>query len=133
MLSNRIEDLVAQYLKRKVGLAQFAVRFASLYFQARKDRSESSANTLCNAIVLPYAELSRGDRSEQSFREELTQIARPFAQEMAQVIYIDSYSLADPYAVTKPQDVDLGPGPIRKPPLEAIGRVVDVQLIYGHG
>jgi hypothetical protein len=80
MQEEQIRNLVARYLDNQIDRAVFSQQFAGLYFQVRNNRNPSpGARRLCNAIVLPLAELSRGHRSEHSFREELANATRPFA------------------------------------------------------
>jgi hypothetical protein len=124
MLEKQIRDLLERYLDHEVDRATFAQVFAGLYFQARNDRNLSQdVRQLCDSLVLPFAELSRGHRSESSFREELTRIARPFGP---RIVSIDSYSPADPCVIDEVLDVDLDQS-IRKPPQQAgmVGRVDD--------
>lgn len=130
MLEEQIRDLVGRYLAHRIDRSDFAQEFAALYFQVRNERDASlAARRLCNSIVLPFGELSRGHRSESSFREELTKIAHPF---VARIVSIDSYFQADPYAVSKSQDVDLGL--IRKGPMMAQGGQIEERRIdYRHG
>jgi hypothetical protein len=133
MLEKQIHDLIERYLAHKVDRSGFAQEFAGLYFQARNDRNVSrNARQLCDSIVLPFAEVSRGHRSESSFREELTRIARPF---VPRIVSIDSYS-ADPYAIAKPRDVDFGQA-TRKPPMMAMvaqmGQFEDWLIARQHG
>ena len=74
-----IEDLVIRYRDGRIGLGEFQQEFADLYFQARKNRNSNLSDAaLCNQIVGPLAELSRGHRSEESFRMELENIAIHF-------------------------------------------------------
>ena len=76
----QLRDLVARYLAHELAHDHFAEQFTLLYFEVRNDRDESDeARKLCNTIVLPFAELSRGHRSEQSFREELANAFIPSA------------------------------------------------------
>ncbi len=130
MLEKQIDDLIERYLSHKVDRSGFAKEFASLYFEARNGSNVSrNARQLCDSIVLPFAEVSRGHRSESSFREELTRIARPFAR-----IVLIAYSPADPSLISKSQDVELA-RPNRKPPQmeQVVGLVEDRELVYGRG
>lgn len=78
MLRKQIQDVISAYLQNGLDRAGFAERFAALYFQCRNGKgSEIEAQRLCDAVIGPFAELSRGDRSEKSFREELTRIVSP--------------------------------------------------------
>jgi hypothetical protein len=80
MQEEKIRELIGHYLANQIDRAAFSQSFAGLYFQVRNNRDASSeARRFCNAVVLPFAELSRGDRTEQSFREELAKTVRPFA------------------------------------------------------
>ena len=75
----QIRNLIARYLANQIDRSAFSQAFAKLYFQVRNNRNASlTARRLCDGIVLPFAELSRGDRTEQSFREELARIVPPF-------------------------------------------------------
>jgi hypothetical protein len=81
-MSDKIQNLAALYLRREILLEDFQRQFAGLYFQVRRSRDRrESASKLCDWIVGPLAELSRGHRSEDSFREELANAVRPFASE----------------------------------------------------
>lgn len=123
MLEKRIRDLIDGYLAREVDQAGFAQEFAGIYFQARNDKIVSlEVRQICASIVLPFAEFSRGHRSEASFREVLTQIARPFGP---RIVSIDSYSPPDPYAIAKPQDVDLSQPTPKPPAMAEAGRLED--------
>jgi len=79
---NEIQRLVEQYLAGEISLADFSPRFGVLYALVRQDRSIASraAAQVCNAIIGPFAEHSRGHRSEASLKEELVNAIRPFAQ-----------------------------------------------------
>ena len=78
-MDDRIRNLVVGYLRDEIHLQDFQQQFAGVYFQARKNRNANrSASKLCDEIVLPLAELSRGHRSEMSFREELVNAIHPF-------------------------------------------------------
>jgi hypothetical protein len=114
MLEKQIENLIERYLAQKVDRSGFAEEFAGLYFQARNDRNVSrEARRFCDSIVLPFAEVSRGHRSESSFREELTRIARPFAHRPLNPRFEISVPSQNPVQVY----FLFGEcGPIRKPP-----------------
>ncbi len=78
-MSEKIKNLVNRYLRGEIQLRDFQQQFAGFYFQVRKNRnSDRTASKLCDEIVGPLAELSRGHRSEVSFREELAHGGRPF-------------------------------------------------------
>ena len=80
MLEDQILDLIARYLAAQIDRSAFSQAFAGLYFRVRNSRDASlAARRLCDAIALPFAELSQGHRSEQSFRAALENIVRPFA------------------------------------------------------
>ena len=77
-MDKEILNLVDRYLSQEIHLDDFQQRFARIYFQVRKSRNRlEPASRLCDEIVGPLAELSRGHRSEDSFRKELAQIATP--------------------------------------------------------
>jgi hypothetical protein len=79
-MEEQIRDLIARYLASQIDRSGFSQEFAGLYFQVRNDRNASlKARQLCDVVVLPFAELSRGHRTEQSFRAELENAIRPFA------------------------------------------------------
>jgi hypothetical protein len=76
MPQEQIRALVRRYLGREINRSAFAEQFAGLYLRVRNSRDASAeARSLCNSLVLPFAELSRGHRSEESFRQAI----RPFA------------------------------------------------------
>ena len=91
MLKEQILALVRRYLARGIDRSAFSEQFAGLYVQARNSRDASlAARNLCNSLMLPFAELSRGHRSEDSFRQELVNAIRPFAQSP---VYADGVQL----------------------------------------
>jgi hypothetical protein len=69
-MNEQIRDLISRYLDREIRIDDFQVRFAGLYFQVRSSGKRDGAE-LCNQIVLPLAEFSRGHRSEKSLQDEL--------------------------------------------------------------
>jgi hypothetical protein len=80
MLEDQILDLISHYLAGQIDRSAFSQAFAGLYFRVRNSRDASpAARRLCDGVVLPFAELSQGHRSEQSFRALLENIVRPFA------------------------------------------------------
>jgi hypothetical protein len=80
MLDEQIRALVRRYLDRGIDRSAFSEQFAALYLQVRNSRASSlEARSLCNSLILPFAELSRGHRSEDSFRKELSKLVHPFA------------------------------------------------------
>jgi hypothetical protein len=79
-MEEQIRNLIARYLANQIDRSGFSQEFAGLYFQVRNDRNASlKARQLCDVIVLPFAELSRGHRNEQSFRAQLENAIRPLA------------------------------------------------------
>jgi hypothetical protein len=81
MLEQQIRELVRRYLAREIDPSAFAEYFAPLYFLVRRNpKTDTAACQLCNAIVLPLAEFSRGHRSESSLREELENAVRHFGE-----------------------------------------------------
>jgi hypothetical protein len=120
MLEKQLRDLIDRYLAQG-DQASFAQGFARLYFQARNDRNVSrEARQICDSLVLPFAELSRGHRTESSFREVLTRIASPFS---------DRPKL---YILVGPQDLEMSFGVTRKPPQGewAFGSVDERMVAY---
>ncbi len=80
MLEVQLRSLIERYLAHEIDRSDFAQQFADLYFQIRRRRVVSpEAKRLCDCVIGPFAELSRGHRAEESFREELTGSARPLA------------------------------------------------------
>ncbi len=78
-MNERLRDLSLGYLEGAIPLPDFQQQFAGIYFQVRRNRNlHESASRLCDQIVGPLAELSRGHLSEDSFRAELTIAIRPF-------------------------------------------------------
>jgi hypothetical protein len=105
---DEIRHLIEQYLAGEIAMADFSVRFAALYARTRQDRHSSrGAAELCSAAIGPFAEYSRGHRSEASLKAGLAKAIRPFASQAEEP--------ARPYAVTKPQKITLDFSPIRKP------------------
>lgn len=91
MLEDQILDLIARYLAAQIDRSAFSQAFAGLYFRVRNSRDASlAARRLCDAIVLPFAELSQGHRVEQAFRAALENIVRPFAP-LADVVSVAVY------------------------------------------
>ena len=79
MLKEQILALAWRYLERGIDRSAFSEQFARLYVEVRNNRSARlDARNLCSAIILPFAELSRGDRNEASFRQGLENAIRPF-------------------------------------------------------
>jgi hypothetical protein len=75
MLEAQIRDLIERYLASRIDRDRFAQEFAGLYVQVRNTRSAPRVvQQLCNAIILPFAELSRSALDEQSFRAQLTKL-----------------------------------------------------------
>ena len=91
MLENQIINLIERYYDRQVNRSEFAGGFADLYFEARQNRSASrSSKLLCSSVIGPFSELSRGDRTEESFRSVLGNLLRTFGRnEFAEVAQID--------------------------------------------
>ena len=78
-MDKQILNLAAEYLQHNgIPLHDFQQRFAGIYFQVRQSQGRSGGSALCDEIVLPLAELSRGHRSEDSFREKLAEAIAPF-------------------------------------------------------
>jgi hypothetical protein len=81
MPKEQILALVRRYLERGIDRSVFSEQFASLYFQVRNSRNAPlDERSLCSSLMLPFAELSRGHRTEASFRKELENAIRPFAK-----------------------------------------------------
>lgn len=128
MLQKQILDLIERYLARRIDSAVFAQEFAGLYFQVRNDRNVSrDARQLCDALVLPFAEVSRGHRSESSFREELKRIERPFAT-MEEALEPS----AEAFMISESEDIELDFALTRKPPSKAvaIAQIDEYRLSY---
>lgn len=71
-MEDQIRGLIRRYLANQIDRAAFSQAFASFYFRVRNNRESSSeSKQLRSRIVLPFAELSRGDRTEDSFRADL--------------------------------------------------------------
>jgi hypothetical protein len=88
------------------------------------------AEALVDDIDMSLSEYSDGVLSSVELREELTRIARPFGP---QIVSIDSYSPAEPYVMSKPQNVDF-PQSTRKPPgMEQSSRVEDWRIEFRRG
>jgi len=80
MLKEQILALVRRYLEEGINRSAFSEQFASLYFQVRNSRIASpDVQRLSSSLMLPFAELSQGHRTEASFRQELENAIRPFA------------------------------------------------------
>ena len=80
MLDNQLDQLLSQFVGRQIGASDFLRDFAGLYFAVRQSQQRKQrASQLCNQIIGPLAEYSRGDRSEESLREEVATAARSFA------------------------------------------------------
>lgn len=72
MLEHQIEALLAHFVDREIRADEFSRQFASLYFSVRQSiESSRVAQRLCDQIIGPLAEYSRGHRSEESLREAL--------------------------------------------------------------
>src|SRR5205807_372858 len=78
-MEQRILNLISEYLDGRLRLSEFQQRFAGCYLQVRNNGAAGSASELCNKVIGPLAELSRGHRSEESLQQELTAAIRPFA------------------------------------------------------
>jgi hypothetical protein len=77
MEEEQIRNLIARYLENQIDRPGFSQAFAGLYFRVRNNRDASlQARRLCDAVVLPFSELSLGHRTEQSFRAELKNATR---------------------------------------------------------
>lgn len=79
-MAEQLVRLIEQYLAGDIVLADFSLRFGVMYARTREDRSDASANRLCSMIIGHFAEFSRGDLSEASFKEELAKSAAPSAE-----------------------------------------------------
>jgi len=75
-LQNRISGLSSRYLNREIDREAFALEFADIYFEARRSSLNAAANRFCSLLVGPFSELSRGHRSEDSFRQVLAKVTR---------------------------------------------------------
>jgi hypothetical protein len=80
MHEDEIQQVLGQYLERDIALDVFRQWFAGAYAHVRQDPDASrEASHLCNRIVGPLAEFSRGHRSEDALRAQLRMLSRPFA------------------------------------------------------
>ncbi len=80
MLSRQIESLIDEYVSGAIPASAFAERFAGLYFTVRQARNPGTAAArLCDAVIGPLAEFSRGHRPEESLRQDLKNAARQLA------------------------------------------------------
>ena len=99
---DEIYRLIEQYIAGEIDVAEFSQRFAGLYAGTRQNRNVSrAAAQLCGAVIGPFAEYSRGHRSEASLKGELANAVRPFAErllEQRQVLAIANNSTL-PYSV----------------------------------
>jgi hypothetical protein len=78
-MDKELRNLVSRYLERELPLEGFQQEFAALYFRVRNNHhAPIAASELCNAIIGPLAEMSRGHRSEDSLRTEWANAIRPF-------------------------------------------------------
>ena len=80
-LKERLEILCSRYANLDIDRESFAEEFADLYFEARRSTSDPVVNRICSRLVGPFAELSRGHRSEGSFRAIVAQEIRDLADE----------------------------------------------------
>jgi hypothetical protein len=71
MLTGQLRELIESYVAGTVQVSEFSERFAVLYIAVRQQNGEPSAAGLCNAVVGPLAEYSRGHRAEASLRLQL--------------------------------------------------------------
>ena len=79
-MEQRILKLISEYLDNHLQLPEFQQQFAGFYFQVRQNGNVGAASELCDKVIGPLAELSRGHRSEESLRQELTASIRPFVE-----------------------------------------------------
>ena len=80
-MDNKLLQVIREYANGTLHRAQFSGAFADLYFHVRRSGDRAS-RSLCSAVVGPFAEFSRGDRAEESFREVLADLVRPFAAQV---------------------------------------------------
>ena len=87
MLENAILKLASDYFASG-DWPHFAESFADLYAHVRQNKQSSpEERQFCNRIIGPLAEFSKGDRTVESFREELAEAIRPFAQSLPEPIH----------------------------------------------
>jgi hypothetical protein len=87
MLDKQVLQLIEQYVAGEIPFVDFSQRFAGLYFAVRQGRNvPRQASQLCSLAIGPLAELSRGHRTEESLREALRGIVRPFVPRHSQTI-----------------------------------------------
>jgi hypothetical protein len=83
-MDSKLLDIIRGYADGTLDRLQFAESFADMYFHVRRFGDKES-RALCSAAIGPFAELSRGDRSEESLRGFLKDAIRPFANSEVQV------------------------------------------------
>jgi len=105
-MDEKVRNLIIRYLGSEIELADFQQQFSLLYIQARRSGQSSR---LCDEVVLPLAELSRGHRSEYDFRsrlqtisvEEFQSSSTDYVQQCSEVeIDANFQSASHPYAPT---------------------------------
>lgn len=100
MLDNELLQLIEQYVVGAIPTADFSLRFAGVYFAVRQQDSERSlASVLCDFVIGPLAEFSRGHRSEESLREALGSILRSVVREVAHTLQPRSGSVSTPQEI----------------------------------
>jgi hypothetical protein len=72
MLTGQLRELIEGYVAGTISISDFPQQFAGLYFAVRQQSdAPGAASRLCNLVVGPLAEYSRGNRAESSLRLEL--------------------------------------------------------------
>jgi len=75
MLADQLRALTEGYVAGAISTPDFSERFASFYFAVRQQQDAAgAAGRLCNLVVGPVAEYSRGNRAESSLRLELEKV-----------------------------------------------------------
>jgi hypothetical protein len=101
MLDREILSLIEQYVAEEIAVADFSQRFAGLYFAVRQERSAPRlASQLCNFVVGPLAEFSRGHQSEERLREGLQNILRRLQRQMERALQWSTGSISTPQQIT---------------------------------
>ena len=105
-MDEKIKRLAGRYLRKEIQLQDFQQQFAGFYFQVRKARGANlPASKLCDEIVGPRAELSRGHRSDISFREELENAVCLFAEVLHGPRTVLGFSGSSTKLVDKPKQM----------------------------
>ena len=102
-----IQRHLARYLNGETQLHEFEGWFVPVLWDLAESDDEA-ARELAGSVENLIAETSRGDRTLESLHKELAHIASAFASQVEQS--------ARPFVMTKPQELTLDLGTIRKGP-----------------